>query len=68
MIFLAFIFQSFWHWLGFVAIVICTGDVIVKIIAEIKKPGPPKYITAKGDIADFEKFNDSWDKNSGDIK
>lgn len=56
--FLRFIFSSFWIWLGFVLIIVAGGDVIVKIIAEVKKPTlkDTRYITLDADIADIEEL------------
>ncbi|MEA5041352.1 MAG: hypothetical protein VB053_02310 [Oscillibacter ruminantium] len=55
--FMRFIFSSFWIWAGFVIIIACTGDVIVKIITEIKKPTMKdiKALTIDAKLEDFQK-------------
>lgn len=55
--FMRFIFSSFWIWAGFVIIIACAGDVIVKVIAEIKKPTMKdvKSLTIDAKLEDLQK-------------
>lgn len=58
--FIRFIFSSFWIWAGFVLIIALTGDVVVKIVAAIKKPTlkDARYVTIDADIEELIKGGD----------
>lgn len=59
--FIRFIFSSFWIWLGFVLLVAATGDVLVKVVAAIKKPTlkDARYITLDADFEELKKGGDT---------
>lgn len=58
--FLRFVFSSFWIWLGFVLIIVAVGDVIVNIIAEIKKPAfqDANYVAINSNVEECENGDD----------